>query len=64
MEPDLKGQTEIYEQQQTVSGKQVQGQLDRMCKKLNAIKGVHVQSGTLTPVRNAFTGEITSYIER
>lgn len=56
-------QCEIYRKQQTVSGKRKQKCLDHMSDSLKDI-GVHVKSGTLTPLVNHSTGEVTSFLER
>lgn len=57
-------QCKKYNAQQTVSGRRTQAQLDKMCADLKNRTGVNVKSGTLTPVKNAYTGKTTSFIER
>ena len=57
-------QCKKYNAQQTVSGRRTQAQLDKMCAELKNRTGVNVKSGTLTPVKNLYTGKTTSFIER
>ena len=63
MNKNLDEQIKIYNRQQTPSGKRSQGQLQKMTDRLNKIEGVHVVSGTLTPVKHYRTGELSGFIE-
>ena len=59
----LTEQIKIYNEQQTASGKVRQKHLQQLTDRLNNIEGVHVKSGTLTPIRHWLTGEVSAFLE-